>query len=360
MDPDSKIRRGISLRARTFRTSYREDLKLFPNWWNSVWLGLFLLFLLLLPFFAGSYAMVFVTMVCIAAIGAIGLNLLTGFGGQISLGHAAFIALGAYTTAILVSRFGLPIFVTMPAAGMVALFGGLIIGWPCLRLKGLYLAMATMCFGFIVQYALTHWESLTMGVIGISVDPPSFFGYQFDTQERMYYLILCTTILLTVLAGNIVRTKTGRAFVAIRDRDVAAEIMGINLTKYKILAFLISAFYAGVAGCLYAYNYMYVHVEAFSLEMSLRYLCMIITGGLGSVAGSIVGATFITMIPDVIKLAAAELGEVFPIILEKYDDEWSVAAFGLLIILFLIIEPGGLFRVWKRVKTCFVNWPFTY
>ena len=176
----------------------------------------------------------------------------------------------------------------------------------------------------------------------------------------MYYLILGTTILLAILAGNIVRTKLGRAFVAIRDRDVAAEIIGINLTKYKMLAFLISAFYGGVAGCLYSYNYMYVHVEAFSFEVSLRYLCMIICGGLGSIAGSVIGAAFITAVPDMIKLLADELGKVFPIILEKYTDEWSVAAFGLLIILFLIIEPGGLFRIWKRVKNCFVNWPFTY
>lgn len=360
MGADNKIRRGISLRARTFRASYREDVQLFPNWWSSVWLVLFLLFLLLLPFFSGSYAMVFVNMVCIAAIGAIGLNLLTGYSGQISLGHAAFIALGAYTTAILVNRFSLPISVTMPAAGMVALFGGLIIGWPCLRLKGLYLAMATMCFGFIVQYVLTHWESLTMGVNGISAPPPSLFGYEFDSLEKMYYLILCTTILLTILAGNLVRTKLGRAFVAIRDRDVAAAIIGINLTKYKMLAFLISAFYAGVAGSLYSYNYMYVHVEAFSFEVSLRYLCMIICGGLGSIAGSIIGAAFITAVPDMIKLLADEFGKVFPIILEKYTDEWNVAAFGLLVILFLIIEPGGLFRIWKRIKNCFVNWPFTY
>ncbi|MDY7037261.1 MAG: branched-chain amino acid ABC transporter permease, partial [Thermodesulfobacteriota bacterium] len=265
-----------------------------------------------------------------------------------------------YTTAILVSRFNLPIFFTLPASGVVALVGGLIVGLPCLRLKGLYLAMATMCSGFIIQFILTHWVSLTKGVDGIPVSPPSLFGYQLNSMEKMYFLILGTTILFTAFASNTVRTKLGRAFIAIRDRDIAAEIIGVNLTKYKMLAFLISSFYAGVAGSLYSYYYMYVHVEAFSFEVSLRYLCMIICGGMGSIAGSIMGAVFIAMVPDGIKLAADTLGKFFPVIIEKYNDEWTVAAFGLLIILFLIIEPGGLFRIWKRVKTCFVNWPFTY
>jgi len=234
------------------------------------------------------------------------------------------------------------------------------VGWPCMRLKGLYLAMATMCSGFIIQYILIQWDSLTKGVIGIAVNPPRLFGYQIDTMEKIYFFILITTILVTLLASNIVRTKLGRAFIAIRDRDIAAEIIGVNLTKYKMLSFLVSSFYAGVAGCLYSYYYSYVHVEAFSFEVSLRYLCMIICGGMGSISGSIMGAVFITMVPDGIRLMVDELGKVFPIIIEKYNDEWSVAAFGLLIILFLIIEPGGLYRIWKRIKTCFVNWPFTY
>jgi branched-chain amino acid transport system permease protein len=324
------------------------------------WLAAFVIALLTLPMWGDPYVVYMINISGIAIVAALGLNILTGLTGQISLGHAAFVALGAYTSAILATRLGLPFWLTIPAAGLVAALFGILLGFPCLRLKGLYLAMATMSFGVVVEYLVTHLEFLTMGVRGISVPAPTIFGYALSDPGKLFYLIVLVVGLLTLAAKNLVRTRIGRAFVAIRDRDVAAEVIGVNLTKYKVMAFAISSFYGGVAGALYAYSTSYLHPENFTLLLSIEYIAMIIVGGLGSMLGSILGAVFLTVVPDIIKGIADLLGQLIPSHHARYDEEWNIAAFGLLIMLFLIVEPTGLNGIWVRIKTSFKNWPFTY
>ncbi len=348
------------MRSKTFRESYREDMRVFQTVWVKFWLVVFLLGLCAMPFWADPYLVYMANIAGIAVVAAIGLNLLTGFTGQISLGHAAFVAIGAYTAAILADRWDAPFWINIPAGGLVAAGFGVLLGFPCLRLKGLYLAMATMSFGVVVEYAVTHWESLTKGVRGISVPPPSLFGHTLSGESQMFYVILFFVVTLTIAAKNIVRTRVGRAFVAIRDRDVAAGVIGVNLTKYKVMSFAISSFYGGVAGGLYTYSTGYLHPENFTLLLSIEYIAMIIIGGLGSILGSIFGAIFLTVAPDVIKGLADVAGEHAAFLQGSYNEEWNIAAFGLLIMIFLIAEPSGLNGIWVRVRTSFKNWPFTY
>lgn len=348
------------MRSKTFKESYAEDIRVFQTIWVKLWLAAFLIGLLALPFWGDPYIVYMANISGIAIVAAVGLNILTGFTGQISLGHAAFVAIGAYTTAILANRFAVPFWITIPAGGVVAAGFGVLLGFPCLRLKGLYLAMATMSFGVVVEYMVTHWESLTMGVRGISAPPPSLFGCSLAGEYRLFYVILFFVAILTAGAKNLLRTRVGRALTAIRDRDIAAEVIGVDLTKYKVTAFAISSFYGGIAGGLYAYSTGYVHPENFTLLLSIEYIAMIIVGGLGSVLGSIFGAVFLTLMPDIIKSVSDVLGRNFAFLQGRYDEEWNIAAFGLLIMVFLIAEPTGLNGIWGRVKTCFKNWPFTY
>jgi len=348
------------MRSKTFRESYREDIRIFQTVWVRSWFAVFCLTLLSLPLWADPYIIYMVNISGIAIIAALGLNILTGLTGQISLGHAAFVALGAYTSAILASRLEMPFWISIPAGGFIAAFFGILLGFPCLRLKGLYLAMATMSFGVVVEYMVTHWEGLTMGVRGISVPAPFLLGYSLGDQSRFFYVTILLVAALTLTAKNISRTRMGRAFVAIRDRDIAAEVIGVNLTKYKVTAFAISSFYGGIAGGLYSYATTYLHPENFNLLLSIEYIAMIIVGGLGSILGSVIGAVFLTVMPDIIKGGADIMGGYFPSLQGRYDEEWNVAAFGLLIMIFLIVEPRGLSGIWSRIKTSFRNWPFTY
>jgi branched-chain amino acid transport system permease protein len=335
-------------------------MQVFQTIWVKFWIAIFVVALLTLPLWGDPYLVYMTNISGIAIVAALGLNILTGLTGQISLGHAAFVALGAYTSAILATKAGLPFWVTIPSSGLVAALFGVFLGFPCLRLKGLYLAMATMSFGVVVEYMVTHMESVTMGVRGISVSPPSIFGYALSDPGKLFYLIVVVVGVLIIAAKNLARTRVGRAFVAIRDRDVAAEVIGVNLTKYKVMAFAISSFYGGVAGALYSYSTGYLHPENFTLLLSIEYIAMIIVGGLGSILGSIFGAVFLTVVPDFIKGIADLLGRNFPFLHARYDEEWNIAAFGLLIMLFLIVEPTGLNGIWVRIKTSFKNWPFTY
>ena len=242
----------------------------------------------------------------------------------------------------------------------MAAFFGVLLGFPCLRLKGIYLAMITFSFGVVIEYVVTHWETLTMGPRGISMPPAELFGYPLADDMRFFYVILFFVILLSIAAKNIIRARVGRAFVAIRDRDIAAEIIGVNLTKYKVISFAISSFYGGIAGGLYSYYVGYLHPENFTVLLSIEYIAMIIVGGMGSILGSIFGGIFITVVPDVIQALAVFLGELVPFLHGRYNEEWNIASFGLLIMVFLIVEPTGLNGIWGRIKTCFKNWPYTY
>jgi len=348
------------VRSRTFVETYREDISLFRTIWIRFWFALLLTVILLIPVVGDRYALYILNISGICIIGAIGLNILIGYTGQISIGHGAFIAIGAYTTAILGNWIQLPSVCLITLSGVISGIMGVIIGIPCLRLRGLYLAMATMSFGVIVEYILFHWINLTNGPIGMSVPPLSFMGLQFDSHARFYYFIVAAVIILALSAKNLTRMKIGRAFVAIRDRDIAASIIGVNLTYYKVLAFGISSFYAGICGSLLAYSMTYVNPEYFNLFLSVQYIGMIIVGGLGSIAGSVLGALFMAIVPELLGLLMAFIRDSFGLSGFEFTDQVRAATYGTLIILFLIFEPGGLFAIWQRLKIFFKRWPFSY
>jgi branched-chain amino acid transport system permease protein len=342
-----------------FRVSYRSDERIFDTAVPIV--GLILLFavLLVVPLVATTYWMDVLNRIGIAIIGAIGLNILLGFTGQISIGHAAFLAVGAYATAILEVNAGLPFFLAIPLGALITSGFGLIFGIPSLRLKGLYLAIATLSAHFITSYVIVHWESMTKGVLGFTVPPATVFGLPLDSDFRIFYLIYALVVPATLFAKNLFRTKIGRAFIAVRDRDVAASVMGVNLLRYKLLAFVVSSFYAGVAGGLMAHHSRILFPDAFTLLVAIDYLAMVIIGGMGSIVGSIFGAIFMTLLPEVLKLTATSLTGVYP---QAFGFIASVrdVVFGLAVIFFLMYEPLGLARIWVRLRSYWQLWPYSY
>ncbi|MGH8064053.1 MAG: branched-chain amino acid ABC transporter permease [Candidatus Entotheonellia bacterium] len=342
-----------------FRIRYRDDERIFDTPAPIVALVLLLSVLCTIPLLASTYWLDVLNRIGIAIIGALGLNILIGFTGQISIGHAAFLAVGAYTTAILEAKAGLPFFLAIPGAALVTAVFGLLFGLPSLRLKGLYLAIATLAAHFITTYVIIHWEGMTGGVLGLLVPTPTLFDLALDSDPRIFYVIFACVIPAAFFAKNLLRTKVGRAFIAIRDRDVAAQVIGVSLFKYKLLAFLISSFYAGVAGGLMAHHSRILFPDAFTLLVAIDYLAMIIIGGMGSILGSIFGAIFMTLLPEVLKLTATSLSGVYPQSFGLIASARDVI-FGLAIITFLIFEPEGLARIWLRVRTYWKLWPYSY
>ena len=342
-----------------FRVRYRDDERIFGTHLPMAGVVILLGILAAVPLYASTYWLDVLNRIGIAIIGAIGLNILLGFTGQISIGHAAFLAVGAYTTAVLEARLGLPFYLAIPAAALVTAGFGLLFGLPSLRLKGLYLAIATLAAHFITTYVIIHWEGMTGGVLGLLVPTPTLFGLALDSDARIFYVIFACVIPATFFAKNLFRTKVGRAFIAIRDRDVAAQVIGVSLFKYKLLAFSISSFYAGIAGGLMAHHSRILFSDAFTLLVAIDYLAMIIIGGMGSILGSILGAIFMTLLPEILKLTATSLSGVYPQSFGLIASSRDVI-FGLAIITFLIFEPEGLARIWSRVRTYWKLWPYAY
>lgn len=347
------------MRSGDFKESYREDEEIFQSLFVKFWLGVLFVFLLVLPFVAGDYVLYVANLIGFAIIGAVGLNLLTGCTGQISLGHAAFVGVGGYTTAVLMTRFGIPFWLALPASGVVAALVGLVIGIPSLRVKGLYLCIATLAAQFILEWVFVHWESVTNGIRGINLPPPRIGDFAFDTEQRFYFITLIIVVIGVGFARNLLRTKWGRAFFAVRDRDLAAEMMGINLFRYKLVAFAISSFYAGVAGSLYVGFLKVVTPEYFPFSDSIKYLAMVIVGGLGSIIGSIFGAIFMTLVPEILNSLTGSSGTLLPGMGQLFIPLKEVI-FGVLIVGFLILEPHGLAEIWNRTKSFFRLWPFSY
>ena len=331
----------------------------FQSFFVKVFLALLFVFLLVFPFIANAYLLYMANMIGFAVIGAVGLNLLTGFTGQISLGHSAFIGVGAYTSAILITKLGFSFWLSLPLAGLVSALAGLIIGLPSLRVKGLYLCIATLASQFIFEFIFVHWESMTKGITGIHIPPPQIGGYIFSTERKFYWITLFFAVLAVAYARNLVRSRMGRAFVAIRDRDLSAEIIGINLLRYKLSAFAISSFYAGVAGALWVSFLKVVTPEHFPFILSIQFLAMVIIGGLGSILGSIFGAVFMTIVPEFLSFIAGVVKMQAPGY-EMIFIPMKDVVFGGLIIVFLIFEPHGLAELWNRFKSFFRLWPFSY
>lgn len=339
--------------------TYQQDLRIFPSPAAKIFLVILGMFLLTLPHFAGRY-IVFVACICgVSVIGALSLNILTGYTGLISMGQAAFMGIGAYTAAILSSKAGFPFLAALPLAGLMTAATGLAVAFPTLRLKGLYLVVTTLAFQFIAEHVIYHWESLTLSDKGIKLMAPDLLGWKLDTYESFYYVILLLAVAAAMFTKNLAMSKTGRAFVAIRDRDIAAEIIGIHLAKYKILAFVISSFIAGLAGALYAYLLGLIGPDHFTFHQSILYIAMIIVGGMGTVLGSIIGAIFMVLLPEVIATLSGPLASAYPAFSPRIGAI-AVVVYGLVIIFFLLFEPDGLFGIWIRLKRYWKPWPFTY
>lgn len=343
------------MRIGTLKQSYVADAALFDSRTQKVWLAVAGALLLLFPFMASDYWLYLACLVSINVASATGLNILTGYTGLVSLGQAAFMGLGAYTVAILETRLGTPFLLNLLAGGIVAMLGGLVVGIPSLRVKGLYLAIATIAASFIAHFLFANL-AFTGGTTGISMPPAKFFGVPLDTSFRLYWVIVPITLLLLLGAANLFRTRIGRAFIAIRDRDISAEVLGIPLLRYKLLSFGLSSFYAGVAGGLWAYFFRVVTPESFPLLMSIFFLAAIIVGGMGSILGGLLGAVFMTMVPELLKLVVDLLpgGSELTVFLSPV----RTIVFGLLIIGFLVFEPLGLAEVWRRIRRFFHLWPF--
>jgi len=342
-----------------FHTTYEKDMGLRRTPIMRYRIYLALVAAIIFPFVANGYQMTLANQIGIAAIGAIGLNILTGFTGQISLGQGAFMAVGAYGSGLLVTRMGVPWWATIPIACLATAAIGAVFGIPSLRLKGLYLAIATLAAQQIILWLITHWVGLTGGVEALVVPAPRLFGVRLNTDFNFYWLILLFLILTILFTVNLFRTKVGRAFIAIRDQDIAAEVMGVDIFRYKLLAFATSSFFVGLSGALLAQWWGIVNYERFTIETSITYLAIVIIGGLGSVSGSIYGAIFMTLLPAILNNLSRAFGNTIPG-LDRVIPFIRQAVFGTTIILFLIFEPEGLAKIWRDIKDYFRLWPFSY
>jgi branched-chain amino acid transport system permease protein len=347
--------------AGQFKTSYQADNQIFPIRQDRIALAsLLLIAFLAVPWLASPYVLSAILIpFLIFALAALGLNILTGYAGQLSLGTAAFMAVGAFASYNFLARLpGIPLLLAFVLGGLCAALVGIAFGLPSLRIRGFYLAASTLATQFFVVWCLTKIPYLTnnssSGVI--TAQKMSIFGYQFDTPSSKYLLVLLVVALLALLAKNMIRSNVGRSWMAVRDMDVAAEVIGFRLMRTKLLAFAVSSFYCGVAGALYAYAYLgTVEPEAYSLDLSFRILFMIIIGGVGSVLGSFLGAAFIVLLPIFLNILAHTLA-----LPTTVASNLELMVFGALIIFFLIVEPHGLARLWQIGKEKLRLWPFPH
>ncbi|MCU1806669.1 branched-chain amino acid ABC transporter permease [Cytobacillus firmus] len=342
-----------------FHVNYKQDMAIWKITRVRMRVFILLAVFAVFPMFASDYIIGLATLCGIAAIGAIGLNILTGFTGQISIGVGAFLGVGGYTSAILTVKLGLSFWIAMPTAGIVTAIVGGLFGLPSLRLKGLYLAIATLAAQVIILFVISRWDALTGGTAGMVLSRPELGSFVFYSERSYYYLMFVVLVITALFTLNLFRSRVGRAFIAVRDRDVAAEVMGIDLFKYKVLAFIVSSFFVGIAGALLGHYTMVVSPELYSITVSIEYLAIILVGGLGSVFGSIYGAVFITLLPVVLRSGVEMMSGVFPDLSAVLIGLKEVV-FGLVIILFLIYEPQGLAKIWKNIKDYFKLWPFSY
>ena len=339
-----------------FKTSYSKDLSLLETRLQMTSLTVFLAALLLFPFIASTFYVDIANQIFLAAIGAVSLMLLTGCAGQVSLGHAGLLAAGAFTTGVLFEEVAAPFWVTLPAAAMVGAVLGIVFGLPSLRLKGLYLAISTLALHFIVIFVGGEYESRRGYSTGILIDSPAIGDWELSSPRAWYFALFAIDICVVLFSLNLLRSRTGRAWAAIRDHDVVAEALGVPVHAYKLLAFVISSTLTAVAGCLFAYYTNFVTEGAFNLFLTIQYVAMVIIGGLGSILGALLGAAFVVLFPYVIESTLAFLP--FADDVSGYLHAVNFSAFGLIMILFLVLEPDGLVGIWRRLRDYFLLWPF--
>lgn len=350
----------MNLPCGTPNYSYSQDMAVVRTRLQWLVLVAFIVGLVLLPFVTSNSWLSVFSIIGITIIAAIGLNLLTGYCGQLSIGHAGFIAVGAYASAIITGKFGMPFLIGLFGGGVMAGLIGLIFGIPSLRVKGFYLAISTVAAQFIIIWVINHWTEMTGGFLGLKVPYAEIAGYSFKSEASQYYLIF-TVVALAVLTGkNLARTRVGRAFVAVRDNDLAAQVMGINLFNYKLTAFFIGCFMAGLAGALLAHYQGYISTEFFTLGDSVLYIGMIIIGGLGTAIGPVFGVLFIKLLDQAVQFLSPLLITNFPSMPSGFATGIAPMVFGLVIILFLILQPRGIAHMWNLFKSSYRLWPFSY
>ena len=357
-----------------FQTDYGQDIRLFRHSGYLWSYGVLLILVLLAPFVIGSYLQSQMVFVFIYAIVGVGLLILAGFAGQVSLGHAAFLAIGAYTAGYM-QRHGVPFLVYLPLSVVLTGAVGALVGFPALRLAGIYLVIATIAFGFIMEEVAARWESVTNGNDGMRIKQIELFGLTLSRDGySFYYLCLGFLVLVLVLALNLLRSPTGRAFIAIRDSEIAAQGIGVNLSVYKVMAFSISAAVTGLAGCLYAHKMSFISPEMFTLLLSLEFVIVILIGGVGSLHGAVLGSIFVVMVDpflsylkDDLPRGIGELAHSFGVANPgALQDTLSAiggaaglkgAIYGLIIIVFIIFEPYGLYGRWLKIRLYFELFP---
>jgi len=344
----------------TLSTTYKLDMSIVSTRLQWGLMIAFLVFLFSMPSFANNQLLSIINLICITVIAVHGLNILTGYAGQISLGQSAFMAVGGYSCAILMGRLGLSFWLALPCGALVAAFVGLIFGLPSVKVKGFYLAMSTLAAQLIISWILIHTPQYGAGPDSITVAPPEIFGFIMNTQQSMFYLIVPIAILATFAAKNLARSRTGRAFMAIRDNDIAAEVMGISVFKYKLLAFFICALFAGAAGALYGVWARALRPDYFTLPQSILYLGMTIIGGLGSTAGAIFGTIFMVGLDQLVNELVPLVMSLFPQLAIGIAASLSQIIYGLVIVLFLLFEPRGLSHLWSVFKSSYRLWPFAH
>jgi branched-chain amino acid transport system permease protein len=345
----------------TYKDNYASDMAIFPiplDRWGFI--VMLVLAFAIVPLFASEYLIsnIIIPFYCFA-VAAFGLNVLAGYTGLVSIGHAAFMAIGAYSSFILYGRYGIPLIPSILGGGVVSAIIGTFFGLPSLRIKGFYLAISTLASQFIIEWVIVHVQWISGGVFGTIEAPDMYiFGLPLDTAVKKYYLALCIVIVLMTFGKNLVRGQLGRNWMAIRDVDYAAEIIGVNLYRDKLIAFAVSTFYAGVAGSLITFCYVgAANIEEFNVMVSFALLGMIIIGGLGTILGSFLGAGFFVMLPIAINQSLGMFMQFVP-----HDILANIEAiiFGGLIVFFLIVEPYGMARLWHTVKEKMRLWPFPY
>ncbi len=335
-----------------FKTSYAQDIQLAKHGGQVFWYLALLLAMLAAPWLLPEYWLAQLTFVLIYGIVGLGLMLLAGFTGQFSLGHAAFLGVGAYTQGVL-TNVGLPFPLAMAAAAVLAAAVGVVVGLPALRVKGIYLGIATLAFGFIVEEVFARWEGLTGGNAGMHVKAPAILGWSIESAEGFYFICLVTTVLVTLGTLNLLRSSTGRAFVAIRDSEISAQSMGVHLARYKTLAFALSAALAGLGGALYAHKLQFLSPDQFSIIQSIDLLLLVVIGGLGSVHGAFLGAIFLIAMPQAISIVKDYLPDAI-----GQAPGLQAVVYGVVLIAFVLFEPLGLYGRWLKIRTWLQLFPF--
>lgn len=348
------------MRSGDFKQTFEELVVLTDSRVVKFWSVVLIVVLALVPYVVNSHLLSLATVIMFTLVGVLGLNILMGYTGLISLGHVGFLVLGAYGYGVTVEVYGYNPYLGFLMAGLAPAIGGLIVGIPSLRLKGIYLAITTLAFAYIINSVILEADHITRGTAGIFINRPRLFGISFESDEAFYRLCAIFAGVVLLLTLNIRRSRLGRALMAIRDNDIAARTMGINLNAYKLLSFVISSFITGIAGALFGMYLTYIAVEGFGFHLTIEALAIVVVGGLGSVTGVVLGTILIVLLPEVTAILLSLTGETMQNIMATSAFEIRNILYGLVIIGFLRFDPSGLFGIWRDLRRTWVHWPLKY